>query len=217
MNQNRRSPYYPVFLDVKGRTCVVVGGGQVALRKVRALLERGATVKVISFAVCSELHLLAESGEISVLTKGYESEDLEGALVAIAATDDRSTNLMVAKDARSRGVIVNVVDDDKSSDFIVPACVHRGDVTIAISTGGRSPALARRIRERLEEEFGEEYATLAILLGDVRTELKQQRIEVSSDAWQETLDLDLLIDLLKKGDGEKVRTILLNKLKAHKE
>ena len=188
-----------------------------ALRKVRALLERGASVEVISPEPCSELGQLAESGQVCISPRQYEEGDLEGALMAIAATDDRITNLTVAKEARSKGVLVNVVDDDRRSDFIVPACVRRGDVTIAVSTGGRSPALAGKIRQRLEEEFGEEYASLALLVGEVRAEVRRQRIKVDSDAWKEALDLDSLIDLLKKGDGEKAKAILLNRLRAQRE
>ena len=217
MKRKRRVSYYPAFLDVSDRRCVVVGGGPVALRKVRALLERGASVEVISPEPCSELSQLAESGQVCISPRQYEEGDLEGAFMAIAATDDRITNLTVAKEARSKGVLVNVVDDDRSSDFIVPACVCRGDVTIAVSTGGRSPALAGKIRQRLEEEFGEEYASLALLVGEVRTEVRRQRIKVDSDAWKEALDLDSLIDLLKKGDGEKAKAILLNRLRAQRE
>jgi len=205
--------YYPIFLNIGGKKCVVVGGGQVALRKVRTLLKHGASVEVISPDPCSELSQLAESGEIRVLQRSYRAGDLQDAVIAIAATNDSNTNLEVVKEARRKGVLVNVVDDAECSNFIVPSYVRRGDVTIAISTGGRSPALGRKIRTRLEKDFGDEYASLALLIDEVRAELKRQEIKVNGDAWQEALDLDLLIDLVRRGNNEKARGILLGNLK----
>lgn len=209
--------YYPIFLNIRGRRCVVVGGGQVARRKVRTLLEHGADVEVISPDLCAELGQLAESGEIHALPREYRDGDLQGAVIAIAATDDRNTNLAVAKEARARAVLVNVVDDAENSDFIAPSYMRRGDVTIAISTGGRSPALARKIRTRLEKDFGDEYASLAWLLSEVRTEVKRQGIKVNGDAWQEALDLDLLVNLLREEGREKAKAILLNNLEGRQK
>src|SRR4030042_6758501 len=208
------SSYYPIFLNVSGKRCVVVGGGQVVLRKVGALLAQGANVEVISPDICPELKKLAETAEIAVQVKIYQPGDLKRALIVIAATDDHGINLEVAKEAKMTGIPVNVVDDPGNSDFIVPSCLRRGDVAVAISTSGRSPALARKIRARLEKDLGEEYATLALLVDEVRMEVKSQGIKVNGDDWQKALDLDLLIDLLKKGDSEKARTLLLNNLKA---
>ncbi len=207
------SPYYPVFLNIEGKKCVVVGGGQVALRKVKALLEHKASVAVISPDLCPELNGLAESGAICVSRRSYQAGDLAGALIAIAATDDRRINLRISKEAKKTGVLVNVVDDADNSDFIVPSRICRGDVVIAISTAGKSPALARKIRTRLEKDFGEEYAALARLIDEVRAELKQAGIKVDGDDWQEALDLDLLIGLLKKGESQKAKALLLNNLK----
>ncbi len=205
--------YYPIFMNIGGKKCVVAGGGEVALRKVKTLLEHGASVKVISPDLCPELGQLAESGEISVLQRSYRAGDLQDAVIAIAATDDSSTNLEVVKEAQRKAVLVNVVDDAESSDFIVPSCMRRGDVTIAISTAGRSPALARKIRTRLEKDFGDEYASLALLIDEVRAEVKRQGIEVDGNAWQEALDLDLLSDLLRRGDNEKAKATLLSNLR----
>ncbi len=213
MKRDQLSSYSPVFLNISGRKCVVVGGGQVALRKVRTFLEHKAKVKVISPDLCSELSQLAESGEISVLRRGYQTGDLQGAFIAIVATNDSDINLRVAKEAQSAAVLVNVVDDPENSDFILPSYVRRGDVTIAISTAGRSPALARKIRTRLEKDFGDEYASLALLINEVRTEVKRRGIKVDGDAWQEALDLDLLSDLVRRGDNEKAKGILLSNLK----
>jgi siroheme synthase-like protein len=211
------SPYYPVFLSIRGKRCVVVGGGQVALRKVRTLLEHKGSVDVISPDLCSELSDLAREGEIHVIRRHYQPGDLQGSLIAIAATDNNDTNLEVAREARKRAVLVNVVDDAENSDFIAPSYLRRGDVTIAISTAGRSPALARKIRTRLESDFTDEYATLALLINEVRAEVKQQGIRINGDAWQEALELEPLIELLRSGDSEKARTILLESLKTRQE
>ncbi len=206
------SSYYPVFLNIRGKKCVVVGGGQVALRKVKALLDYGADVRVISPDLCPELNRLAEAEEISVGKRLFQLGDLEGALITVAATDEHSINIEVAKEARGKGVLVNVVDDPDNSDFIVPSCLRRGDITVAVSTAGRSPALARKIRSRLEKDLDNEYAALALLIDEVRMEVKSQGIKVNGEDWQKALDLDLLIDLLKKNDRERARNLLLDNL-----
>jgi len=205
--------YYPIFLNISGKRCVVVGGGQVSLRKVKALLEHRASVEVISPDACPELNKLAEDGEISVLPRSYRAGDLEDAFIVIAATSDRDTNLEVAQEAQRKAVLVNVVDDQENSDFIAPSYIRRGDITIAVSTAGRSPALARKIRTRLGKDFGDEYASLARLIGEVRVEIKRQGIRVNGDGWQEALDLDLLIKLLREGNKEKAKTVLVSGLR----
>ncbi len=217
MNRDQLSPYYPVFLNISGKRCVVVGGGQVALRKVMALIEHRASVDVISPKLCPELIELAESGQIRVFRRRYQEGDLQKAFIAIAATDNSDINLQIAREARSKAILVNVVDDAENSDFILPSYVRRGDVAIAVSTAGRSPALARKIRTRLEKDFGDEYASLAVLIDEARTEIKRQGIEVEGDAWQEVLDLDLLSDLVKRGDSEKARAILIRNLKIRRK
>ena len=206
--------YYPVSLNISGRKCVVVGGGQVALRKAKALLEHGADVEVISPDLCPELIQLAGSGELQVLAREYQPGDLKKAFVAIAATDDTEVNQRVVTEARKDAVLVNVVDDAENSDFIVPSCLRRGEVTIAVSTSGRSPALARKIRTRLEKELGDEYASLIHLIGEVRAEVKREGMRIDGDRWQKALDLDLLLELISRGDGEKARAILLSNLKS---
>jgi precorrin-2 dehydrogenase / sirohydrochlorin ferrochelatase len=201
--------YYPIFLQVSGKRCVVVGGGQVAARKVISLLENQAQVEVISPEICPELNRLGQEGKVQLTPRPYQQGDLAGALVVIAATDDQEVNTRISKEAQELGVLVNVVDDAKKSNFIVPACLHRGDLNIAISTSGRSPALARRLRRKLEEEIGEEYTFLALIVSEVREELKRRGIKVSRNAWQKALDLDKLIELIKRGEiGAATRTVL---------
>jgi len=209
--------YYPVFLDISDRVCVVIGGGQVALRKVKDLIECGAAVKVISPDLCAELNQLAESGEIETQQRRYRDGDLKDAHIVIVATDDHDTNREAVKEASRRAVLVNVVDDAGNSNFIVPSSMRRGDITIAVSTAGRSPALARKIRTRLEDYFGDEYASLALLLDDVRQEIKRRSIKVNEEVWQEALNLDLLNALIKNGKTREARDILLRNLKVTPE
>jgi len=210
MKRDNQVPrYYPIFLNIRGKRCVVVGGGAVALRKVNILLEHEASVKVISPELCPELSQLAKSRAIQVLQRNYNGGDLQGAFIAIAATDDGEINNKVAEEARVKGVLVNVVDDSEHSDFIVPSQFRRGDITIAVSTAGKSPALARKIRTRLEKDFGAEYASLALLVDEVRSELKRQGIKINGHSWQEAIDLDVLIELLRTGQSKKAKATLL--------
>lgn len=191
----------------------MVGGGQVALRKVGVLIEHGAAVEVISPDLCLELQRLAESKEVRTLSREYQSGDLRGAFVVIAATDNSDINRKVAEEAKKNAVLVNVVDDAENSDFIIPSYLRRGDVTVAISTAGRSPALARKIRTRLEKDLGNEYASLTNLISEVRAEAKCRGIQVDGDGWQEALDLDLLLELLRRGESKRARALLLTNLK----
>ena len=206
------SPYYPISLNVRGRKCVVVGGGQVALRKVRTLLEHGANVAVISPEFCSELGQLAGKGSIHVRNREYQEGDLTDAFITIAATDDSNVNRQVTGESRRRAIMINVVDDADNSDFIAPSYLQRGDITIAVSTAGRSPALARKIRTVLEKHFTTEYAALAQLVSEGRDELKHQRIQVDGEGWQQALQLDSLIELLRHGETEKARSTLISNL-----
>ena len=210
--KKRSLAYYPIFLKISGKRCVVVGGGGVARRKVRALLEHGASVEVISPDPSPELDKLAETGEIKVLRRRYQPGDLQGAFLAIAATDNRALNRQVVKEAQDRAVLVSVADDPQDSDFILPSYVRRGALTIAVSTDGVSPALARKIRTRLEKELGDEYASLVRLIGEVRAEVRRRGIKISGDDWQEALDLDLILDLLKRGDEKKAKAVVLDRL-----
>jgi len=164
---------YPIVLNLSGRCVLVVGGGEVALRKARALADAGAHVRVVAPTLVAGF---TEDGRFECLAARYEKRHLEGARVAVAATDDEAVNRQVAQDARAAGVLVNVVDRPELCDFIVPAQVRRGDLLIAISTGGAAPALAKRLRERLEKEFGPEYSTYLAVLREVREDLKRRNL-----------------------------------------
>jgi len=208
-----RAPYYPIFLDLAGRRCLVVGGGTVALRKVEALLEHQAIVKVISPKLSSQLEKMASENTIEIEARQYRSGDLEGAFLVIAATDNAEVNGRVSRDARRLGLLINVVDDAARSNFIVPSSLSRGDITIAISTAGTSPALARKIRTELEDYFGAEYAALARLAGEVRRQLIGSGQAVSPERWQKALDIGYLIGMLREGKEAEARAALLSRLK----
>jgi precorrin-2 dehydrogenase/sirohydrochlorin ferrochelatase len=207
------APYYPMFLNINGKKCVVVGGGEVALRKVKMLLKHGAFIKVIAVELCTGLAELARSGQITALRRRYRKEDLADAYIAIAATDNSYVNNEIAIEARSKSIPVNVADDPDGCDFIVPSYIRRGNITIAISTGGMSPALARKLRSRLEKIFGDEYSILARITNEVRSEIKGQGLEVNNDAWQEAIDLDAITELIRNGDHEKAKSVLRQNLK----
>lgn len=156
---------YPANLDLEGRPCVVIGGGKVAARKAGDLLDCGAQVTVVSPALDDEFRVL---GAFAHEARAYREGDLEDAFLAIAATDDEAVNGAVTAEAAERGILLNVVDQPDQCDFQVPSSVRRGDLLITISTGGRLPALSRRIREQLEEEFPAEWGRVLQLLGDAR-------------------------------------------------
>jgi siroheme synthase-like protein len=208
------SDYYPIMLNLRGRRCAVIGGGLVAERKVSAFLECGASVCVISPELSPGLRELADKGEIEVISRSYTTGDLKGAILAVAATDDPDVNSSVFSEGQNLGVLVNVVDEPDKCSFIVPSMLRRGDLLIAVSTGGRSPALARKIREDLEEKYDAEYASLVVLISDVRTELKKRGIEIESEAWQKPLEVAALLELLRKKDYEGAKQRLLAALEA---
>ncbi len=145
--------YYPINLNIKGRKCIVVGGGSVAERKVKTLLKFGGAVTVVSPGITAALKELASEKKIRHIKKVYDSNSLDGALLAIAATDERQVNSKVSKDCFKKGILVNVVDSPKECAFIAPAIVKKGLVTIAISTGGRSPVLSKAVRQAIEKNW----------------------------------------------------------------
>ena len=191
----------------------MVGGGHVALRKVKMLLECQAEIEVISPVLCSELQELADKKRIYVIPRQYRKGDLQGATIVISATDNADTNREVVKEARKSSILVNVVDSPEESDFIVPSYLRQGDISVAISTGGRSPALARNVRTILEREFSGEPSPLLDLIDEARAEVKLLRLNISGDAWQEALDLDLLNKILKNEGRQAAKSILINRLK----
>ena len=163
--------YYPVNLDVQNKDCLVVGGGSVGERKVKTLLECGARVTVVTTLATERLQALASEGHIDLKTRGYEPSDLEGKFLVIGATDSEEINEKISEDAARRGLLCNIADRPAACSFVLPAIVRQGDLVIAISTSNKSPAVARRIRQTLEKEFGPEYAVLLNLMGAIRQKL----------------------------------------------
>lgn len=160
--------YYPLCMDICGKRCVVIGGGNVAERKVERLLACGARVEVVGKALTPVLAAWKREGRIAHREADYEESCLSGAFLVIGATDNGVVNARIAEDARSRGVPVNIVDDPVRCDFILPSVVERGDLLITVSTGGKSPALSKKLREDLEGTYGPEYAVLLEILGELR-------------------------------------------------
>lgn len=213
MNKKKKATlYYPIFLKAQGKKCVVIGGGTVALRKINSLLECRAKVTVISPMVCPEISQLSEQRIIRLLERDYRTGDLKNAMMAIVCTDSKKVNRKAADEARKAGVLGNVADDPERSDFIVPSFFRRGELTIAVSTSGASPALAKKIRAKLEKSFGDEYASLVSLIGEVRSKIIKKGIVVEAERWQGVLNTDLLARLIKAGSREKAKTLLRRKL-----
>ena len=162
------TPFYIACLKLTGRRCLVVGGGEIGLEKVEGLLACDGVVVLVAPDAVPELQQLAAEGSIEWIRRDYEAGDLERTFIAIAATDDTDTNIRVYEDAERRAMLVNIVDVPPLCNFILPAIVRTGPLAIAISTAGASPALAKRIKRQIAEEFGAEYARLAIMLNEVR-------------------------------------------------
>ena len=194
---------YPINLDLKRKKCVVVGGGKVALRKVKTLLKAEAQVTVIAPSLTSSLAELAQAGVIFYKQKEYMCGDMTGFFLVVCATDSSFVNAAAAKEAKAKHILVNVVDQSVPSDFIVPAQVSRGDLLITVSTGGKSPALARQLRVELEKEYGDTYGMLLDMIEKVRLELKMVLVE-SKDReafWQQAMNTKILA-FVKQGKLE---------------
>lgn len=195
--------YYPVALDLRHRQCIVVGGGLVAERKVDSLLECQARVLVVAPLVTPRLQELARDGAIGLAEREYRPGDLAGAFLAVGATDRPQVNEAIFQEAQERGILVNVVDDPSRCNFIVPASLRRGDLTIAITTGGRSPSLARQLRQELEDLFPPEYAQHLEKLVSYRRHLRQRLPDPArrEAAWR-SLMVEGLLDLLRQGRAQ---------------
>ena len=211
--------YYPVFLDLRGRRVVVIGGGAMGEEKVTRLIPYGAQVVVVSPDVTDEVSKLAQDGQVEWTRRLYRGGDLEGAFIAIVAdTSDDAVNHAVSEEARERNVPLNVADVTDLCTWITPSVARRGEVIVATSTGGASPALARRFREILNGECRLEsrhelmdFADLAPLLSDARKQLLDKGIRLNLDHWQACLT-DELIDLVQAGQIEQAKQVLMDSL-----
>ena len=208
--------FYPVFLNLTGRRCVIIGGGQIAEGKISKLLDSGAKIIVISPDATQGIRGFAERGQIELDLRKYQEGDLQGAFLAIAATNDRVVNQEIFEEAEKQGILLNAVDDMPRCTFIAPSIVERGPVTVAISTGGASPALARKLREKMEVSSALDWADATSILSKARQIIKDKQIAVDPQRWQccmtdelltmiqaghENEALDLLMDLLLGKDS----------------
>jgi siroheme synthase-like protein len=182
---------FPLFVELHGRRCVVIGGGAVAERKVDALLAAGAEVTVVASSLTSGLGRRADDGRVTHVARGYERGDLADAALAFAATDDGGINAAVAAEGAARGVWVNAADDPAHCDFILPAVVRRGSLTVAVGTGGASPALARVVRQHIERTLPPRYAVLADIAGETRRDFRTRGRRAGGTAWLAGLDAAL--------------------------
>lgn len=203
--------FYPIFLDLKGRSCLVVGGGEVAERKVGGLLEAGAKVTVISFDLTPRLTAWVQEGKVLHQPRRYRSGDLREHDLAFAAADDDAVNRSVFEEARRAGVWVNAADDPAHCDFILPSVLRRGHLVVAVSSGGTSPALSRAVREELEGYLSDEYAVLSEIAAEVRQKLKGRAARPGPEAWSRALDNGFR-RLVREGKRAEAREYLLRRL-----
>jgi siroheme synthase-like protein len=201
--------YYPVYIQLRDQPCVVIGGGKIAEGKVDGLLDVQAKVTVISPALTPHLYDLVKEKRITYVPRAYQPGDLTGAFLAICATDLPDINHQVWQEATANHQLVNVVDDPPRCNFIAPSILRKGDLTVAISTSGKAPALAVRLKERLQRELGPEYERFLELAGELREPLARQvpDFEKRKSLWYELVDSEIL-DVLAAGDEEKAREII---------
>ena len=201
--------YYPVNLDMTNKRCVVVGGGEIAERKVERLLECGAQVTVVSKSLTPVLKARKKTGQMDHIDRDYEDQALDGAFMVIGATDRNDVNERISKEAMARGLLVNIVDDPDRCNFILPSLVQQGDLSIAISTGGKSPALAKKLRKELEKQYGPEYQTLLVIMGILRKRILagDQRAADNKAVFEDLVHSDILQAIREKDRG-RVNTII---------
>ncbi len=206
-------PYYPVFLDLSDRPVLVIGGGRLALEKVTGLLAAEARITVVAPTLNEELASLRDCGRIEHLARAYESGDMFGRAVVMAANDDPADNARLRSDARSASVLLNAADDPAHCDFILPAVVRQPPLTLAISTGGGSPAVARRVREELTDYLDADTSTLAELVAEVRADLRRLNVfqPIPADAWQAAMDGQVRILLAQRRRGQ-AKALLMSRL-----
>jgi precorrin-2 dehydrogenase len=203
--------YFPIYLDMTRRRCLVIGGGTVAERKIANLLEAGAEVTVLSPDITENIARWSKQNLLQLMARRFRDGDLAGFELAFVATDDREVNDAAYREGRSGGVWVNSADDPAHCDFILPSVLRRGDLTVAVSSGGNSPALARTIREELELYLTQEYATLAQMAAEARRELLQRGITVPFETWRRALSGDVR-QLLMRGELARAKSLMLKEL-----
>lgn len=205
--------YYPIFLDVANRSCLVVGAGAVGCRKALTLMACGARVTVVAPVAAKKLLDLAAAGSIEYRKRTYEPADLDGMLLVIGATDDETLNLQIKADADRRAILCNIADHPEACHFILPSVVARGDLLIAVSTSGKSPAFAKKVRQDLEATYGPEYAAFLKLMGAIRRKLLQQQHapEEHRPLFEQLIDRGL-VDMIKDHNRPAIDSLLQDTL-----
>ncbi len=203
--------YYPVYLNLAGKRCVIFGGGRVAQGKIAALRDAGASITVISPDATPGIQRAVQRGDVEWIARKYEPGDLEGSFIAVAATNVWYVNREIYEEAERLGVLLNVVDDPDLCTFIAPSIVKRDPVTLAISTGGASPALARKMRETLADDANLRWADLAPVLAEARKEIKEKRVVIDPERWQCCITEELL-EMVQGGRAQEALEQLLSRL-----
>ncbi|VAX22023.1 Precorrin-2 oxidase @ Sirohydrochlorin ferrochelatase activity of CysG [hydrothermal vent metagenome] len=200
------SSFYPIFLDIKGKKCLVVGGGSVAERKVKSLLKFAAKVTVVAPQVSPEIENLAVNQNLTIVKARFEPSHMENAVLAIGSANSKEVNQTVYNEAEKLKIPVNIVDQPELCTFMVPSLVRRGDLSIAISTSGKSPAVAKTVRKLLEAEFGNEWGEYLEIMGEARkiafkTEPEQKKRE---EMFNEIVKANLL-EMIREGNSDGAR------------
>ncbi len=203
--------YYPVNLDIRNRKCMVVGGGTVGTRKVMTLLNCGAKVTVVSSDVAEKLQELSDSDAIKLEKRPFQISDLDQMFLVIGATDNPELNRQIHAEAERLGMLCNIADRPEDCNFILPAIVNRDDLIIAISTSGKSPAFAKKIRKDLEKVFGTEYAEFLKLMGEIRNKLlsEDHEPEAHKHLFEQLIKRDL-VKMIKDRNIAAVNSLLLD-------
>jgi precorrin-2 dehydrogenase / sirohydrochlorin ferrochelatase len=201
--------YYPICLDIRGRSCLVIGGGQVGTRKVKTLLDCGARVTVVSPQVTTELGALAEQKRIALLQRPYRSSDQAGVFLIIGATDDMALNRRIHQEAEQAGRLCNIADQPHLCNFVLPSVIQQGDLMLAISTSGKSPAFAKYLRRQLQTQFGPEYGRLLNLMGAVRRRLlREAHAPEAHKPLFERLIAEGLLEMIRLDRRPQINTLL---------
>jgi precorrin-2 dehydrogenase / sirohydrochlorin ferrochelatase len=201
--------YYPISLDITNKRCIVVGGGDVAERKVQRILDCGALVTVIGKTISPGLESMKRNGRIDHIDDEYNDAYIHDAFLVIGATDRDNINADIAKIGRNKGILVNIVDDPDKCDFILPSLFQQGDLMIAISTGGKSPALAKKLRQEMEGIYGPEYHTLLDILGKLRERImtRGHSSDDNKQIFESIVNSDIL-HFIKEKDWGRVKKII---------
>ena len=201
--------FYPIMIQLEGMKVVVVGGGEVAQRKIDTLLDYHADVHVVSRELTPKLNNYLEEQRVKLSGREFEESHLDGAFIVIAATDDPLLNRRVSETASARGLLINAVDQPADCNFIVPSILKRGDLLVAVSTSGKSPTFAKKVREELERQFGGEYGSFLVLMGCLRDEILEKKLsqEENKQIFHQLVESPILEAIAEK-DWNKVATIL---------